>query len=132
MESLGKNFVFSVLLLLILYASGVVIYHNLEGWDWLTSLYFMTATFTTVGYGDVAPLTDEGRLFTVFFIWTGVSIGFYFLFLLSRYRESKFDRTVLRLLRKAGARRMLPELEELGHVGSEQKKSKHPLEKGET
>ena len=127
MHTLGKNFVFSIFLLLILYACGVVVYHNLEGWDWLTSLYFMTATFTTVGYGDVVPFTDEGKLFTIFFIWTGVSIGFYFLFLLSRYRESKFDRNVLRLLRKAGARGMLPELEELGSIGSSQ--PKHPVER---
>lgn len=122
MEKLAKNFVFSILLLLILYATGMIAYHNMEGWDWMDSLYFMTTTITTVGYGDIVPVTEEGKLFTVIFIWTGISIAFYFLFLLSRYREMKVDRTVLRLLRRAGARRMLPELEELDSIGTTQPK----------
>ena len=129
MEKVAKNFVFSILLLLILYATGMIIYHNVEGWDWLDSIYFMTVTFTTVGYGDIVPKTQEGKLFTVLFVWTGVSIGFYFLFLLSRYRERKVDRAVLRILRRVGARRMLPELEDLENIGTEQN-SHHPLHMG--
>lgn len=129
MEKIAKNFVFSILLLLILYATGMVVYHNVEGWDWLDCLYFMTVTFTTVGYGDIVPVTKEGKLFTVIFVWTGVSIGFYFLFLLSRYRERKVDKAVLRILRRVGARRMLPELEDLENIGTEQN-SHHPLHAG--
>lgn len=31
----------------------------------LESIYFMTATFTTVDYGDITPKTTYGRLFTI-------------------------------------------------------------------
>ena len=32
--------------------------------DWHTSLYFTLITGTTVGYGDISPNTDIGRLST--------------------------------------------------------------------
>lgn len=44
----------------------------LEGWSGLTSIYFAVVTLTTVGYGDVAPSTQAGRLVTAFYILYGV------------------------------------------------------------
>lgn len=55
-------------------AVGTVSYHYIEHWSWIKSLYFVVATLTTVGYGDVHPTTEFSRLFTVFFILIGVSI----------------------------------------------------------
>jgi hypothetical protein len=55
---------------------GTVVYHNLEGWSWTNSFYFSVCTVTTVGYGDLAPTTDGARLFTAFYVLTGVSIAF--------------------------------------------------------
>lgn len=53
---------------------GTIVYHKLEGWSWLDSLYFSTITLTTVGYGDFSPQTDAGKLFTVFYIILGIGI----------------------------------------------------------
>ena len=53
---------------------GTVVYHSLEGWGWIDSLYFSTITLTTVGYGDFSPQTDGGKLFTIFYIMLGVGI----------------------------------------------------------
>lgn len=53
---------------------GTVVYHYLEGWHWVDSLYFSVITLTTVGYGDFSPQTTEGKLFTVFYIVLGVGI----------------------------------------------------------
>jgi hypothetical protein len=61
--------------LIILMAVGTVCYHYMEGWSWITSLYFVVATLTTVGYGDVHPTNDFTRLFTVFFILFGVGVA---------------------------------------------------------
>ena len=54
---------------------GTISYHYMEGWSWITSLYFVVATLATVGYGDIHPTTEFSRLFTVFFILIGVSIA---------------------------------------------------------
>jgi multisubunit Na+/H+ antiporter MnhB subunit len=59
----------------ILVVVGTICYHYMEGWTWITSLYFVVATLTTVGYGDVHPTNDLVRLFTVFYILIGVSIA---------------------------------------------------------
>ncbi len=53
---------------------GTVVYHFLEGWSWVDSFYFSIITLTTIGYGDFSPATDEGKLFTVFYILMGIGI----------------------------------------------------------
>lgn len=53
---------------------GTVVYHFVEGWRWIDSFYFCVITLTTVGYGDMTPQTDAGKLFTVFYILVGIGI----------------------------------------------------------
>ncbi len=53
---------------------GSMVYHYLEGWNWLDSLYFSVITLTTVGYGDFAPQTDGGKIFTIIYIIIGIGI----------------------------------------------------------
>jgi voltage-gated potassium channel Kch len=55
-------------------AFGSVVYHFVEGWSWINSIYFSVITLTTVGYGDFSPQTDEGKLFTIFYIIIGIGI----------------------------------------------------------
>jgi voltage-gated potassium channel len=57
-----------------LLAVGTVFYHFVEKWTLLDSLYFCVVTLSTVGYGDFAPTTSFGRLFTIFYILVGVGI----------------------------------------------------------
>ncbi|MDX2230395.1 MAG: ion transporter [Leptolyngbyaceae cyanobacterium bins.349] len=40
----------------------------------LDAVYFSVATMTTVGYGDVTPRTEVGRLLTILMILTGIAI----------------------------------------------------------
>ena len=51
---------------------GTFVYHALEKWSWIECLYFSTYSLTTVGYGDFTPTNDASRLFTVFYLLTGV------------------------------------------------------------
>jgi hypothetical protein len=54
---------------------GTIVYHNLEGWTWVSSFYFSVTTITTVGYGDLHPTTDVSRLFTSVYVLSGVAIA---------------------------------------------------------
>lgn len=59
--------------------TGVIGYHFIEGWGFLDALYMTVITIATVGYRELAPLTDTGRVFTIFLIFAGVgSIAYTF------------------------------------------------------
>ena len=53
---------------------GTVVYRILEDWSWVDSFYFSAVTLTTVGFGDLSPTTTVAKLFTVFYIFTGISL----------------------------------------------------------
>lgn len=53
---------------------GSVFYHVVEGFSWIDSVYFAVITLTTVGYGDLAPQTNIGKLFTIYYILNGFGI----------------------------------------------------------
>ena len=59
--------------------SGTVFYWLVEGLRPIDSLYFSVTTLATVGYGDFAPKTDAGKLFTVVYMLVGVGILLAFL-----------------------------------------------------
>jgi voltage-gated potassium channel len=40
----------------------------------LDAFYFSVVTMTTVGFGDVTPISEGGRLLTVLMIWTGIAL----------------------------------------------------------
>jgi voltage-gated potassium channel len=56
---------------------GTVGYILLEGMAWLDALYMTVITLTTIGYGEVEPLTPIGRIFTLFVIVSGVGLTGY-------------------------------------------------------
>ncbi|HEY6804666.1 MAG TPA: potassium channel protein [Pyrinomonadaceae bacterium] len=58
-------------------AVGTVMFHLLEGWSILDSLYVTAQTVTTVGFGDLSPQTHAGRVFATVFMMVGVGIVLY-------------------------------------------------------
>lgn len=55
-------------------ALGTVVYHFVEHFSWLNAYYFSVITLTTVGYGDLTPHTAFGKIFTTFYVLSGVGI----------------------------------------------------------
>jgi potassium channel subfamily K len=45
---------------------------NVEGWSVVESVYFCMVTMSTVGYGDFAPATSGGKVFTLVWILVGI------------------------------------------------------------
>lgn len=55
-------------------ATGAIFYHYIEDMTWLNAFYFCVITLTTIGYGDIVPTTNPGKLFTIFYVIVGVGI----------------------------------------------------------
>jgi voltage-gated potassium channel len=72
---LGLRLVFIAVLMAIVV--GTLVFHLLEGWSILDSLYVTAQTVTTVGFGDLAPQTTRGRAFATVFMMVGVGIVLY-------------------------------------------------------
>lgn len=51
---------------------GTALYHWLEGWNWLDSVYFVVITLTTIGYGDLHPTQPLTKLITIFYGLNGI------------------------------------------------------------
>ncbi len=67
---------------------GMVFYRIEEGWSWLDSLYFRVITLSTVGYGDLSPTTAASKLFTIVYIFLGISIFVSFASMLVKERRA--------------------------------------------
>ena len=76
-------------------ATGTIFYHFQEDLKWLDALYFSVITLATVGYGDIVPHTDLGKIFKIVYVLMGIGIIATFANL---------------LIRRAGVRRSAPHL----------------------
>jgi voltage-gated potassium channel len=67
---------FRMLLALVvsLLVSGTTFFTLVEGWSVLDSFYFSVTTLTTVGFGDPAPATAAGKIFTILYIFVGLGV----------------------------------------------------------
>ena len=54
--------------------AGAAGYRITEGWDWGDALWMVLITISTIGYGEVAPLTPAGRLVTVLIVGGGLIV----------------------------------------------------------
>ncbi len=63
-------------LLLGLTLAGVFGYRLIEGASWVDAFYMTVITLSTVGYGEVFPLSPMGRIFTAGLIVVGIGLVF--------------------------------------------------------
>ena len=62
--------VIGFLLLVLSFLAGRV--RRAEGWSWTDALYYTAITATTVGYGDLHPISARGRFAAVWIALTGI------------------------------------------------------------
>ncbi len=75
--TLVERLLFAFVLLALVLFVGTLGYFLIEGWSLFDALYMTIITLSTVGYGEVHPLSEAGRFFTIFLIFAGVGIAFY-------------------------------------------------------
>jgi voltage-gated potassium channel len=82
-----------LLVILAVIGIGTVFYHRVEGFSFLDSVYFCVITLATVGYGDLTPKTDAGKIFTMFYVLIGVGIiASSVSYLLKRTAQNRFGK----------------------------------------
>lgn len=74
---LQQQLILGVFLLFSVFLLGTSWYHLVEGWRWPDAAYMAVITLATVGFMEVQPLGDRGRMFTIVLILLGViTIGY--------------------------------------------------------
>lgn len=67
----------ALLLLGLIICCGIFGYMFIEGWHLIDAIYMVAITLTTVGFGEVHPLSTYGKIFTVFVLLGGVgAVGY--------------------------------------------------------
>jgi voltage-gated potassium channel len=82
-ENFSFRIAFSFLLLILPVGIGLAGYMLIEKYGFLDALYMSVITIATVGYGEVIPLSDNGRIFTIFLIITNLGVFAYALSLIT-------------------------------------------------
>jgi voltage-gated potassium channel len=109
MLSFRRSILPLVVIFVLLFAGGTVGYILIEGWTMADSFYMTAITLTTVGFGEVRPLSPSGRIFTVFLILSGVgSVAYGF----SSLGEYLLTGSVAARLRSRRMTRLIDKLED--------------------
>src|SRR6266571_55680 len=64
-----------LILLVAVVFSGSSGFHFIERWGWFDAFYMTLTTMTTIGYGEIHPLSHAGRIFNSFLIVFAVFSG---------------------------------------------------------
>jgi len=78
-----KRFRLPILVLTLVFCYGVIGYMVLLHWNFVDALFMVLTTVTTVGYEEVHPLGEGGRIFTMTVIVLGVGTMLYTLGILA-------------------------------------------------
>ena len=66
-KQLKQDLILLVAAVLAVLVAGAIVFIFLEGWSIIDAFYFVTATATTVGYGDLTPTTPVSKVITILY-----------------------------------------------------------------
>tara|TARA_R110002049_G_scaffold116110_1_gene268446 strand:- start:6389 stop:7408 length:1020 start_codon:yes stop_codon:yes gene_type:complete len=81
----------AVFLVITLLCVGITGFMLISDYTWIDALYMTVITITTVGFGEVVPLNEEAKIFTVCLILTSIVIVGYALSIITEYILSRSD-----------------------------------------
>ena len=79
----------ALICLVLIFATGVIGYRFVSGYSWIDAVYMTVITVTTVGFGEVNPMTTKDKIFTSFLILSSLIIVGYALSVITEYLLSK-------------------------------------------
>ena len=74
MKSLWKRLYAAFAALFLVLMAGVAGYMSIDGWSFFDSFYMTVISLTTVGYSETHDLSFQGRVFTIFLLFSGMGI----------------------------------------------------------
>ncbi len=87
---------------------GILGYMLIEGYSFLEAVYMVVITISTVGFGEVKPLSPEGRIYTtIFIIFNLLIVGI----VLRNVISYLFDEQFFRLLKERAIKRKMKSIE---------------------
>jgi len=93
-----KLYYFLILVAIIIFAGTIAIFSIESGHpdsqidSMLDAAWWTVATVTTVGYGDIVPVTDAGRIMAILYMFFGISFLAIFLSVLgTRFYKNRFE-----------------------------------------
>jgi voltage-gated potassium channel len=106
---LRQELVGGVIALVIVFLLGTLWYRLVEQWTWLDAAYMTMSTLATVGFGEINPLGERGRLFTIVLILMGlITIGY----IVNRFTEALIQGYFQAGIRQRQERRLMETLSE--------------------
>lgn len=72
-----KKFIYSLSGFFLVFIIGIIGYIGIEGYSLLNAFYMTSITLGTVGFSEVVPLSDSGKIFTAILIFAGLTVYIY-------------------------------------------------------
>jgi voltage-gated potassium channel len=104
-----KQLRLALLMLLLLISLGTAGYMVIEGWRFLDAFYMTIITIGSVGFQEVQPLSDGGRVFTILLIVVGVTVLGY---TVGKVAQIMFEGQILRFLGRKKLEKAINELKD--------------------
>ncbi|MBN2551380.1 MAG: potassium channel protein [Spirochaetales bacterium] len=101
------RFLIALSLLLLLILIGTLGYSSIEGWSVGDSVYMTFITMSTVGFGEVKPLSPAGQHFTIIFLMLSIGTVGYSATVLISY---VFEGQILNVMRERRMKRTIRHL----------------------
>ena len=79
-----RNIIFAGIMLALVLSIGTVGYMTLEKWSFLDALYMTFISISTVGFSEVNPVSDHGRVLTMTILVSGLGVLAYLVSTLTR------------------------------------------------
>ncbi len=84
-QLLKSKIYIAIILLGVTLLIGIFGYRFVADYSWIDAVYMTVITITTVGFGEVTPLTTEAKIFTIFLILSSVVIVGFALTVITEY-----------------------------------------------